>query len=321
MSAADSRRTPGAPDGAPSTGPAAGPDASTAIAAPGEANVESRPTARNLLESFADARSNELLLSSSDESDSDSDDSGDAGDVMVKDLSMLKGTLARMGESKMGMVYENHDGTIRFMLRLDPEGSSGHFDLFELCVVADKNDDACDRVREALVLDYDGWEAEDDPDSTYVMDSWEIRRGKPSREILAKMRDTINSSTRYSICPCSKYLIKDGLDKKACFHCHVTATKDSFREISCPICFDDGLLMHMITTSCCKKQVHRECLRTWGIRSKTDKCPMCRQPCQMPPPRQPRSPAAEMSIEIDMSELEGAVSRAIRSLGTLDAAR
>jgi hypothetical protein len=216
--------------------------------------------------------------------------------MLVRDTKSLMETLRRMSESEKSIGYPNEDGTIRFILRNDPEGSAGRYMAFELVVVTDdENEDDNARVREAITHDYDGyWEDAADPaEAAYILDSWELPKDLPKdpakfasdevKETLEEIRDAINESRGYKICPCSKYFIKDG--KPLCLFCHLTATPPDFEAAECPICMDDGLAMHMKPTKCCDKMVHRECLRTWGLKSNTDKCPLCRQPCETPKPR------------------------------------
>lgn len=185
---------------------------------------------------------------------------------LVKDSTSLLAVLWRLRNANEAVLFYNRDGSLKLMLRNDPQDLDTL--ACDLCIVTDEEDDTMQRL---LELHPDGYT--DDP-TTYVLDNWQFDASKVVARDMDKVVAAINAAHLLRVCPCRRYLIKD--DAAYCFYCHMTSTPSDQQHDFCPICYDDGVRMHMTVLPCCSQALHRQCLSTW--KSKSDRCPLCRAP-------------------------------------------
>lgn len=185
--------------------------------------------------------------------------------TVVNDASSLLSVLWRLRNTNEAVLFYNQDASLKLMLRNDPQGMDTL--ACDLCIVADEDDDDMQRM---LELHADGYA--DDP-TTYVLDTWSFDASKVTVADMGKLVTAINEAHLLRVCPCRRYMIKD--DARYCLYCHLTSTPADQQHHFCPICYDDGVRMHMTVMPCCNQPLHRQCLGTW--RDKSDSCPLCRQ--------------------------------------------
>lgn len=185
--------------------------------------------------------------------------------LVVRDSASLLSVLWRLRNANEAVLFYNQDASLKLMLRNDPEDLDTL--ACDLCIVADEEDDQTQRM---LELHADGYC--EDP-TTYVLDTWSFDASKVTVADVDKVAAAINEAYLLRVCPCRRYLIKD--DASYCLYCHLTSTPADQQHHFCPICYDDGVRMHMTVMPCCSQPLHRQCLDTW--RAKSDSCPLCRQ--------------------------------------------
>ena len=211
----------------------------------------------------------------------------------VTDPASFVRALRRVNASESSIAYDNEDGTLRFVIAHNDDGSAGKFMAFDVCIAnTDSDGPAGERLAAIMALDHDV--QTDEFSDCYDLETFELPKDGPiDDEELQEMIDLVNKTYAYKICPCDKYLIKDKAD--LCFFCEATGDEAGLRKEQCPICLDDGYMMHLKKTSCCGQLVHRRCTKQWSNAGKTDKCALCRGPCD----ERPSKRAREVVIDLD----------------------
>jgi hypothetical protein len=205
--------------------------------------------------------------------------------MMIRDNKQFVVALKRMHELPGStMTYNSDDGKLSFVVRDLPQGRTGKSMTFDLGILVLEDDHVLNKV---LSLENDGWFDEQEDDSSariYVLEQFELDKPEPDKDDIDAFVNSVNQTVKYKICPCDKYLIKDG-DLK-CFYCEMTATDEDLALQECPICSDEGLAMHMKKTSCCGKDVHRSCAIKWALeqlkKSEKTSCALCRTEIEEP---------------------------------------
>lgn len=141
------------------------------------------------------------------------------------------------------------------------------------------SDDDLDTLGRVLELNYDGC-FDDDCSEYFVMDTVEI----PRTSQVATHPDVLDAMQRLNdlyatrICECCNAFVRKG--DAMCLACELGCTPEKLNKETCPICHDEGPVMHMETQKCCNQKVHRSCLHTWKATKKRNNqqatCPLCR---------------------------------------------
>lgn len=193
---------------------------------------------------------------------------------IIRDPDMLLSVLRRLNASNDGAICMfNTDRSFQIMLRCVDMGDDDEDTIaFEVALVkGEEMDDA--RWDEILQLEHDGYL--DDDDMVFVMDEWTLSSRDPDRETLEEAVQRINSVQRMTVCPCNRYLIKDGGDM--CPFCQLTCTPDDLVRAFCCVCLTETPQKHMPCQPCCSQRIHTRCLAQWYARSQTMQCPLCRR--------------------------------------------
>ncbi len=227
---------------------------------------------------------------------------------LTKDMDSFLRALRRVDDCESSIAYDNEDGTIRFLIVHNAEGSAGKYMTFDVSVAVDEDKDG-GRMAKIMDLDHDIWQ-EDEDSGLFEIESFEFLKQDPDREDVRTMMDLVNKTYWYKVCPCQKYLIKDRSD--LCFFCELTATPEDLTKDTCPICLEDAYMMHLKKTPCCSQLVHRGCIKEWSVKGKTDKCALCRGSSGEAPPH--KRVAGPLMV-LDFEEVAARIAEAVNAAG------
>lgn len=178
-------------------------------------------------------------------------------------------SLKRLYKNNDGIMFKNKDDTFKIMIRPDPDGSAGHFVVFDLVIVFEESNTTLNKI---LELTTDGWFSEDN-DMEYVVESWEFDKRNPDVSELKEMMEYTNKTYNFVFCQCGKHFIKDGGDM--CVFCEMTGSDEDFEKFECPICMEEGYNMHSKLSKCCSNKMHKMCYDRW-YKEGNKKCAICR---------------------------------------------
>ena len=194
--------------------------------------------------------------------------------VLLKDPAQFVKGMTAMCRANDAMMLYNHDTSIKFMIRNDPDAGLPHPNdgfAFELCIVTDEIDDP--EWTRIFDLEHDGYLCDDG--CTFLMDSLTVKVDSPSS--VRRAMDRINEIYIMRRCPCNRYLIRrhSGV---LCTYCTITASQVDLVPTFCPICQDESPRLHMNQQPCCQQFVHTACLARWRVTAPAGPpcCPLCR---------------------------------------------
>lgn len=198
--------------------------------------------------------------------------------MFVQDLRALRGALRRLQLHNDAVIFHNAEGSFKIMLRNDPSEALDREDDaaaaaamgWDLSIVWDPDAGEDAGVARLAELEPDGYV--DEP-GTFVVDSGSVNLADDSDPELQRAMSAVNKLHATTVCPCGKYLIKDG--EASCIVCHLTAAPGDLREHFCAICQSDGAKKHMRVQQCCAQMLHERCLASWKDAGNTS-CPLCR---------------------------------------------
>lgn len=194
---------------------------------------------------------------------------------LIQDPGNFLCALRRLSANRDAIMFWNRTKTLKFMLRSDSSEDSDQEMYFDLSITYDSSEDPDGVLGDILALEHEGYF---ESETMFVIDEFSILRDatEDSSDDLVAAMGKINGAYDTVVCPCSKYLIKDG--SSTCIMCVLSSGRDGFQRHFCPICHDDECLqMHMVSQSCCRQRVCSSCLRAWRKTTDDSKCPLCRQ--------------------------------------------
>jgi hypothetical protein len=195
--------------------------------------------------------------------------------MKIKDRGQFLETLRKMRRLNAAIIFRSVDDDLRLMLRSDTDTTDERVMAFELVIVIDHDDNRCDVMTRLMANDYLGY-FEDDDDTCYVMESFEIQTESPvDAEDVTEALRKCDWLYNLRICGCAQYLVTNGEDD-VCLFCQITATTTEMEKAMCPICHMDSSCISMPASKCCGVPIHRSCMEKWYEKDAAKTCPMCR---------------------------------------------
>ena len=197
---------------------------------------------------------------------------------LIKEPSHFLSCLRRLHTYNDAVMFYNVDRTFKLMIRNDPDLADENAMACDISIVHDRdNEDAdyAEKWTEILSLEHDGYY---DDDSTFVLESFQFAVDElPTSEAVTSAANKINDIYAMTVCPCQRYLIKDG-HATICTYCLLSSSTQGLRPCFCCVCQESTPQMHMNLQKCCDQYIHNKCLTTWYAKSDQRLCPLCRAP-------------------------------------------
>ena len=183
---------------------------------------------------------------------------------LIRDVTAFQACLHRLHAHNDAVQITNAH-RIKILIRNNPEteADENHF-AFDVSLVTEA-DEALQRATKNEVDVYD------DENGCAVLDEFCFEH--TDKQSLAKAMTFINEVADWAVCPCGKYLIKDG-NPHMCYYCEMTRSADDLASVFCPICHEEGFPRWMTQVPCCKQRLHQACRDACA--SVSHRCPLCR---------------------------------------------
>jgi hypothetical protein len=199
----------------------------------------------------------------------------DVSTMFIKNAQNFTSALRRLNAHNDAMIFWNDARDLKLMIRADMSEEDDEWMTFDFVIVYDAESDRSGTRFELMDLEHDGY-YDDDEDLFFIDDFRMPKCPSFDNEDTIKAMNLINKFYTTRVCPCSKYLIKNG--EASCTYCLLTADAKDAVEFTCPICLDTIFGCHAVCQPCCSTHLHRACLDTWSNQSMDSarRCPLCR---------------------------------------------
>ena len=199
----------------------------------------------------------------------------DVSTMFIKNAQNFASALRRLNAHNDAIIFWNAARDLKLMIRADLSEEDDEWMTFDFVLVYDAETDRSGTRFEMMDLEHDGY-YDDDEDLFFIDDFRMPKRPSFDNEDMIKAMNLINKFYATRVCPCSKYMIKNG--ESSCTYCLLTADAKDAMEFSCPICLDTIFGCHAVCQPCCSMHLHRACLDTWSNQSMDSarRCPLCR---------------------------------------------
>jgi len=214
-------------------------------------------------------------VNESDVDNTPAPDSTDVSTMFIKNAQNFAAALRRLNAHNDAILFWNAARDLKLMIRADLSEEDDEWMTFDFVIVYDAESDRSGTRFEMMDLEHDGY-YDDDEDLFFIDDFRMPKCPSFDNEDTIKAMNLINKFYTTRVCPCSKYLIKNG--EASCTYCLLTADAKDAMEFTCPICLDKIFGCHAVCQPCCSTHLHRGCLDTWSNQSMDSarRCPLCR---------------------------------------------